>query len=209
MNPRRVHRGSGAPLAKTAKMKTTAAIVFGTLVVALHGTCQGADVFYLTNAVAHTNYGPFEYLHGGKVTIGDQTLEIRRLLTDDERIKYRLQKVIVPEIQFRGAPLSNVVAFFQSAAAECERNTEDKTNTIRFVIEGQADQNVPGTADTDIDSGMMRYVSLYTAVREVCRQADLDFKIQNGAVVLMKRKPQEGQQPAGERRDKPAPQPQR
>ena len=65
-------------------MKTAIATTFCMLVIALPGMSQGADVFYLTNAVSHTNYGPFEYLHGGRVTIGDQTLEIRRLLTDQD-----------------------------------------------------------------------------------------------------------------------------
>lgn len=182
-------------------MKTVTLIVFCVLVIALPEISHGADVFYLTNTVAHTNYGPFEYVHGGKVIIGNQDLEIRRLLTDDERIKYRLQKIIVPEIEFRGAALGNVVAFFQKAAAEYERNTDDGTNAIRFILEGPPGQKVPGTEDMEIDSVTMRFVSLFTAIREVCRQADLDFKIQNGAVVFIKRGKNGGQAP--ERDDEP------
>lgn len=180
--------------AKKAEMKTVTLIVVCALVIALPAICRGADVFYLTNTVAHTNYGPFEYVHGGKVIIGNQALEIRRLLTADERVKYRLQKIVVPEIQFRGAALSNVTAFFQVAAAEYERNTDEGTNAILFLLEGQSGLKVSGADDMEIDSGPMRFVSLYTAVREVCRLADLDFKIQNGAVVFVKPEPKGGQQ---------------
>lgn len=188
-------------------MKTVVFIVSVTLAIALAGICNGADVFYLTNSVDHTNYGPFEYLHGGKVTIGSQTLEIRRLLTDDERLKYRLQKIVVPEIDFRGAKLSNVVACFQSAVAVFERSNEEGTNTIQFILAGRPDEDIPLGAQPVKEEFALRYVSLYTAIREVCRLANLDYMIQNDAVIFTKHKSDGGQQAARERRDKLAPQP--
>lgn len=128
------------------------------LAIALPAICHGADVFYLTNTIAHTNYGPFEYVHGGKVTVGNQSLEIRRLLTADERVIFRLQNIIVPEIPLRGVPLKDMAAFFQSAAREYERGTsaDDGTNSIRFAVEGRPGQEVPRTENKELDRGMRR-----------------------------------------------------
>ena len=179
-------------------MKKTSSFSVGAVLL-LAGTCCGADLFYLTNTAAHTNYGPFEYVHGGKVTVGGQALEIRRNLTDEERITYRLRKIIVPEIDFRGACLSNVVEFFQKIAVENERPPmEDGTNAIRFLLAVQPDEANPGTKDRDrpICEGMGRFVSLYTAIQEVCRWANLEFKIEKDTVVFTRRKAVGGPQPA-------------
>ncbi|MEI6211845.1 MAG: hypothetical protein WCR06_09495 [bacterium] len=175
-------------------MKTT--IVLCVLMSALPAICRSAEGFYLTNSVTHTNYGPFVFAHGGKVTIGNQTLEIRMLLTDDERIGYRMRNIVIPEIDFRGATISNVVEYFQGTAAEYEDWREDDgTNTLLFVFEGRPDLKVPGTTDGNAVFSA-RFVSLYAALWEVCRIADLDFKIRNNTVILFERKPNRGQQGA-------------
>jgi len=177
-------------------MNRLGGLVGGALLL-FSGPCSGADLFYLTNTVVHTNYGPFEYLHGEKITIGGQTLEIRRVLSEDERLTYRLQKIIVPEIDFRGAKLADVVAFLERAAVEFEERQDDGTNTIRFILSERRDGEVPvGDRGSNVlDKGTARYVSLHTAVRYLCRLANLHFKIENGAVVFTEKRTEGGQQP--------------
>ncbi len=75
------------------KMKTT--LVLCALLSVLPVIGRSADLFYLTNSVAHTNYGPFAYDHGATVTIDTQQWQIRRILTADECTEYRLRTTVI------------------------------------------------------------------------------------------------------------------
>ena len=74
--------------------------------IAVQWTC--ASEFQLHNIATGEEYGPFQFCNGGVVTIGESDFRIETATAS--KIEKRMRSIIIPQLEFRYASLSDVVA---------------------------------------------------------------------------------------------------
>ena len=107
-----------------------------------------------------------------------------------EKTLHRLDQIIVPVIDFRGAKVADAVAFLEQAAAECELRTNARTDKIRFVLSTQQKEEIKneGNGSKVIDEGAWRFASLHSVITNLCNLAEMEFRVERNTVVFVDRK---------------------
>ena len=141
------------------------------------------DRFALVDRQTGAEFGPFLYRTSSNLKIGDKTYRIKRLVGRDAFLLDRMKSMIIPEVDFRGAHIVDIVNFLSEREIIMDHD-EYMTNPRvepRLVLSNEAQQKVP------LITYSARYTSLYDTLVAVAKLADLDLTIQSGQVLLKDR----------------------
>ena len=86
------------------------------------GLCAAADQFYLVDK-SGDKYGPIEFKEGAAVTVGKQTLQIAKVMTEAQQVEERLREIRIPDVNFEDVNAEQVVAFLNDAVHKYDTNT--------------------------------------------------------------------------------------
>ena len=128
----------------------------------LVATACRADEFFLKDAKGQ-QYGPFESRPGARIHAGGQEFEVAKATTPREKVIQAMQRIVLPEVEFRQANINCVAAFLTKESRE--RDPEKQGINI-IVIPFNASTNAadakPLLTDVSISA---RNISLYALIK--------------------------------------------
>ena len=152
-------------------MKSMAAIL-GLLVLAASAP---AEEFSLVREETGKEFGPFEYRDGGTLVVDGKTYTLKK--TDrTARLERKLKELIVPTIDFRGAPIQAVVEFLRAQSVRL-----DPAGTGVNLVLQLPEPARPAPPQITLS---LERIPLYHAIHYVCLAAGLQYEIQETAVLI-------------------------
>ena len=128
--------------------------------------CQ-ADQFFLKDAKGK-QYGPFEVRQGVKVQAGGQDFEVVKITTPRDAVIQAMQRIVLPEVEFKQASIDDVVTFLAKASRE---NDPEKQGVNVMLIPWIASTNEPGMkqlmTNVTLSARNVRLYSLIKTLRQV------------------------------------------
>ncbi len=129
-------------------------------------TCR-ADQFFLKDAKGK-QYGPFEVRQGVKVQAGGQDFEVVKITTPRDAVIQAMQRIVLPEVEFKQASIQDVVAFLAKASRE---NDPEKQGVNIVLIPWTASTNAadakPLMTNVSLSARNIRLYSLVKTLRQV------------------------------------------
>jgi hypothetical protein len=157
-------------------------ILAGALFMALGSTVR-AEPFYLTAEKGGQKYGPFEFRDGEKVLIGKQSYVLVK--KDKPRIEggeaeKKLKALIIPEVEFRQALLSDVVAFLQKTTVDLDKASPEGKQGVNIIlnVNGMPSDKLPAITFT------ARYISVLEAIKIVTQVAGLSYRFDDSTLYI-------------------------
>ena len=144
-----------------------------TLVGALCAGVCVAESFYLEHPTEDRRYGPFQYKEGGIVTLGRVALTIRRE-SKPMALKQRMERTVIPEMDFRQAHIADIVDFLRAMSVEYG---PDKSG-VNFIMKPAVQKAAAETLVTFRASAL----SLPQALDAVTGAAGLSWRIEGNIV---------------------------
>ena len=111
----------------------------------------------------------------------------------------KLKRTIVPGLDFNGAYLEPIAEYLNTSLREYD--TEHDSQGIIFLLHHSLREKQlpsrPNAGSMVIDEGMVRNLTLFQALQEICTIGDLEFAI-SGKTVILKPKQTNGQHPVAD-----------
>lgn len=155
-------RGSafGMTLPRAQRMNLLPFVLVG-FVIGL--TCR-ADEFLLKDAKGK-EYGPFETRSGAKLHIGGEEYEVVKAVSPRDAVIQAMQRIVLPEVEFRQTSIQDVIAFLGKASRE-QDPAKQGVNLILVPSVGGAPAPDARPVFTNVNLSA-RNVSLYSLIKTV------------------------------------------
>ena len=144
-------------------MKLLRFVLVGCLVV----TACRADEFFLKDAKGQ-QYGPFESRPGTKIHAGGQEFEVAKATTPRDLVIQAMQRIVLPEVEFKQANIQDVAAFLTKASRE---NDPEKQGVniivIPFSVATNAADTKPLLTNVTLSARSIRLYALIKLVRQI------------------------------------------
>lgn len=146
--------------------------ILGFLVLAASAS---AEEFSLVREATGKKFGPFEYRDGGTVVVDGKTYTLKTI-DRTARLEQKLKELIVPRIDFRGAPIQAVVEFLRAESVRL-----DPVGTGVNLVLQLPEPARPAPSQITLS---LERIPLYHAIHYVCLAAGLQYEIQEKAVLI-------------------------
>jgi hypothetical protein len=173
-------------------MRTTVASMFAVVTFA---SFVSADDFTLKNTAGET-FGPFPIKEGAAIRLDDANYKIASITnTAEQRLRRKLESIVIPEINFKAAPMEEVVDFLRKAAKKNDPAGEGVNIAFTSSPCGFA-TNAPPTGQSNIVTSVTlsaRQITLLEALKVACNAADFRFVLRRNSLLIVHKDAPDGE----------------
>ena len=131
-----------------------------------------AEDFFLLDSAGKKS-GPFEYVAGGKVTLGGQTYTIAKAAVNKKQaITDKMKAIILPKVELREASIEDVVPFLQDLSASSDKSGSVPAG-VAFLLNIEAVSGAGAASKVPLVTYSASQVTLFDAVNAICKQCNL------------------------------------
>lgn len=143
-----------------------------------------AEPFLLRHDETGNVYGPFESTAGATVVIeGARFTVVKPQPTASERVKTKLASIIIPEIEFREATVSDVLNFLRTASREYDPSNEPEgMRGVNLIPTFKASDEMPRI------TFRAKQISLEEALKVVTQVAELAYRVEGNLIMIEPKK---------------------
>lgn len=140
-----------------------------------------------------TSYGPFELKEGAKVRIGQAEATLSRIQTKESQVREALDRIIIPEVEFRDADIRDVITFLQEASVEHDAKKRGVNMILSLTSATNAvpdsttalSTNAPQREECQRITFKARDISLLETLKIVTNIAGMKYVIEDNAVLVL------------------------
>ena len=146
-------------------------------------------------------YGPYEFKTGETVRVGTEVATIVHPSQDMIQFQKTLEETKIPEVDFRQAPLNDVVRELRVTSrrsGDAEFGQKEVSIILDLASYGKPSDNPfagPDPATPPLITFSARYISVLDCIKIVTAVAALDFRIHNETVTIYPKYRVEAQHP--------------
>lgn len=133
--------------------------VLPALLCVLAGAVARGEQFELVHEESGRAFGPFEFRDGETLAIGSAAFTLRIREAAALSIRERLEQVTIPQIEFRQAAISDVIAFLREASVQFSRAKNEQDRGVNIVLDLQG--------RTELDAPTITFSARHLSLREV------------------------------------------
>ena len=137
-----------------------------------------AEQFYLAPTGSSAQYGPFDYQEGAAVVLADKTFVLKKgaVAASTVELEKKLQAIMLPTVELRGAKIDLVVQLLQMRSKELD---PAKTGVpLVLKLNGKPADQIP------LISFNARQISLLETIRTVTQLAGLSYRLDGNIVFI-------------------------
>ncbi len=175
-----------------------------TLILAAWATFSHAQQFQLETGDG-TLSGPFEVKEGAVVAVGDNRATIRNVRSHREQVLDRMSRIRIPEVDFRGANIYDVVEFLRQASVEYDEKGQGVNLVLNIGLEDNEPLLDPFAASDEDDAfgkaaaesvSLVTFSALDITLKEaldiVVDVAGLKYRVQGSVIMIVPRHAPDG-----------------
>ena len=140
-----------------------------------------AGEFFLKDKKSGRTLGPYEYRNGGEVKIGDHvfTLIVKADSAGQVSVKEKLEKIIIPEIDFRNAALVDVLDFLAAASVEYDTLSKEDMKGVNIVV------NLDDEVKIKPVTFQARNISMLEVFNILKVMANISYRVQSNTMIVV------------------------
>ena len=154
-------------------------VMASVVLLATFGVCR-AESFFLKDKATGKNYGPFQLRAGETIKVGTNRYLVVEALTRPPTMREKLNKTIIPELNFRDAPVKDVIDFFRQASEEHSPYDDPRFKGVNIIF------NVPEGSQI-AKRGITfraRDITLANALAVVLKTVRLQSKVDGNLLII-------------------------
>ena len=125
-------------------------------------------------------FGPYLFVHGQRIRLGEDTFVVQKEQTPDRRIEDTMRALVIPQVDFKDACVWDIVGFLRRSGKYEDAHTEGDEPPVDIVLV------IPEGKQAQIPRVWLeaQSISLLTTLQTVAKLARLQFSIHDGRAWL-------------------------